>query len=134
MAQQEHVGRINVNRTVISMKSPGRPVKFGDFFSVIIEAHDSYGRHSSTGGDFFCANIRSRQANAAGKITDFNNGTYEVIFFAAWPGVVSIEINLVHPSETIDFIERELWPMEGRVVWTGNFKKKKAQCKDIMQN
>ena len=79
-------------------------------------------RHRVKGGDFWFAAIRSRKGNAAGKIIDFKNGTYEAIFFAAWAGEMIIEIILVHPSETVDYIESELWPMEQRIIWNGNFK------------
>ncbi|XP_033107150.1 uncharacterized protein LOC117109031 [Anneissia japonica] len=117
---KETMGLINTSETTIILKNTGL-IKVGDTFSVIIETRDSNDRHRLKGGDFWMANIRSRQANAAGKVIDFKNGTYEVVFFAAWAGNVSIEIILVHPSETTDFIENSVWPMKDRALWKGSF-------------
>ncbi|XP_033115216.1 NXPE family member 1-like isoform X2 [Anneissia japonica] len=120
VSKQENTGLINSSKTTVILKNPG-VVKVGEFFSVIIEARNSMGQHRVKGGEFWLASIRSRQANAAGKVIDFNNGTYEAIFFAAWTGNVNIEIILVNPSETSDFIEDTFWHMEDRGVWKGNF-------------
>ncbi|XP_071944151.1 NXPE family member 4-like [Antedon mediterranea] len=119
-------GMIDVMRSSIGLKNPDRTVKVGDFFSVIIQARDQYGQNCK-GGDFFFATIGSESNNASGKITDFKNGTYEVLFFAGWPGVIDIYIMLVHPSEAVDFIEQEIWPLEKRIVWKGIFGKNKSE-------
>ncbi|XP_033125556.1 NXPE family member 1-like [Anneissia japonica] len=115
------VGMISAKETTFFLKNAQQPVIVGDYFSVIIEARSSMGQHSKRGGDFWFGAIRSRKGNAAGKIIDFKNGTYEVIFFAGWTGKATIEIILVHPSETTNFIEEKLWPMKDRIIWSGTF-------------
>ncbi|XP_033118646.1 NXPE family member 1-like isoform X2 [Anneissia japonica] len=115
------VGVISAQKTTFFLKNAQQPVIIGDYFSVIIETRNSTGQHCKSGGDFWFATIRSHKGNAAGKVIDFNNGTYEVIFFAGWTGKATVEIILVHPSETIDFIEEKLWPMKDRIIWKGVF-------------
>lgn len=39
------------------------------------------------------------KAGAAGKVTDFNNGTYLVSFTLFWEGQVTLSLLLIHPSE-----------------------------------
>ncbi|XP_071955484.1 NXPE family member 4-like [Antedon mediterranea] len=114
-------GITNSSNTRYYVKHSGQSVNAGSYFSVIIEARAINNSHSRKGGDFWYATIRNKVVNVAGKITDFDNGTYEAKFFAAQPGEYDVEITLVHPSKTTDFIENVLWPMEDRVVWNGNF-------------
>ncbi|XP_071946758.1 NXPE family member 4-like [Antedon mediterranea] len=117
----ENVGMIDLIKTTFQLKNPNRTVKVGDYFNVTIEARDRNGRHRKKGGDFLFASIKSNKGNSAGKVTDFNNGTYEIVFFAGWPGIISIAVVLVHPSEAVDYIEQEVWPMKERIVWQGRF-------------
>ncbi|XP_071943060.1 NXPE family member 4-like isoform X2 [Antedon mediterranea] len=132
--QNNYEGMIDVKNTVYRLKNPDIPVKVGDFFSLIIQTRDRFGRNCTRGGDFFYTTINSKTKtksnNAAGKITDFKNGTYEVLFFAGWPGVIGISIILVHPSEAVDFIEEIIWPMEKRIRWKGFFQRKRAEVTD----
>ncbi|XP_071956890.1 NXPE family member 1-like [Antedon mediterranea] len=111
----------NSTNTRYYFKHYGQSVNVGSYFSVIIEARDTYNTHSRRGGDFWYATIRNKVVNVAGKITDFDNGTYEAKFFATQSGEYDVEIVLVHPSETTDFIEKTLWSMEDRASWDGKF-------------
>ncbi|XP_033115183.1 NXPE family member 4-like [Anneissia japonica] len=122
VTEKGNVGMIDGGKTLIALKNADKHVKVGDFFSVIIEARDSKDQHRVKGGDFLFATIRVTKGHSAGKIIDFNNGTYEVIFFAAWAGKATIEITVVHSSETVDYIESELWSTEQRIGWNGNFR------------
>ncbi|XP_071945541.1 NXPE family member 1-like [Antedon mediterranea] len=122
----ENNSMIDINRSFIYLKNPDRPVKVGDFFSVIIQARDLYSQCTS-GYDFFFATMNSKENHNTGKITDLKNGTYEVLFFAGWPGVINISIVLVHPSEAVYFIEQEIWPLEKRLAWKGYFEQNKSE-------
>ncbi|XP_033123210.1 NXPE family member 3-like isoform X1 [Anneissia japonica] len=101
----------------------GKPILFGEFFSVIVEAHDANGRHRVQGGDFWYPVVSNENRFAtAGKVIDFKNGTYEIVFFAGWNGEMTVNIKLVHTSEAVRFILHEIWHKGGRTVWEGLFK------------
>ncbi|XP_033123198.1 NXPE family member 3-like [Anneissia japonica] len=101
----------------------GKPILFGEFFSVIVEAHDANGRHRVQGGDFWYPVVSNGNRFAtAGKVIDFKNGTYEMVFFAGWHGEMTVNIKLVHTNEAVRFILHEIWHKGGRTVWEGQFK------------
>ncbi|XP_033105485.1 NXPE family member 1-like [Anneissia japonica] len=113
------MGLIDVKKSVFNLTR--QIIRRGETFSIIINAHDQYGRQRVRGGDFLFATLTSTDSSTAGKVIDFNNGTYEVIFFAAWTGTTKINIILVHTFEALHFLKTVLWPMEKRVFWTGTF-------------
>ncbi|XP_035685882.1 NXPE family member 4-like [Branchiostoma floridae] len=82
----------------------------GDVLTVRVVARDKKGRPKTYGGDFFRARLvssdRSLQASSAGHVTDHCNGTYTVQFPLYWVGGVSIKIQLVHPSEAVQVLQR----------------------------
>ncbi|XP_019624463.1 PREDICTED: NXPE family member 3-like [Branchiostoma belcheri] len=82
----------------------------GDHLTVRIVSRDQEGRPKTYGGDFFRARLfssdRSILASSAGHVTDHSNGTYTVKFPLYWAGGVSIQIQLVHPSEAVKVLKR----------------------------
>ncbi|XP_071965539.1 NXPE family member 4-like [Antedon mediterranea] len=99
----------------------------GEFFSIFVDLYDSSGRQRIKGGDFLFAKLSINGTRSAGKIIDFDNGTYEVIYFASHEGIVQPNILLVHPQEAVDYLENKLWPIEGRVYWRATFTSKGQQ-------
>ncbi|XP_078619565.1 NXPE family member 3-like [Branchiostoma floridae x Branchiostoma japonicum] len=82
----------------------------GDVLTVRVVARDKKGRPKTYGGDFFRARLvssdRSLQASSAGHVTDHCNGTYTVEFPLYWVGGVLVKIQLVHPSEAVQVLQR----------------------------
>ncbi|XP_066274106.1 NXPE family member 3-like [Branchiostoma lanceolatum] len=85
---------------------------------VVISAKDKRHNIVTNIGDFFRASIltkkkgkkgkQKRGSGAVGIITDHQNGTYTATFRLLWEGEVTIRIQLVHPKQAIDVIERTI--------------------------
>eukprot|EP00058_Branchiostoma_floridae_P022325 XP_002607815.1 hypothetical protein BRAFLDRAFT_64103 [Branchiostoma floridae] len=78
-----------------------------------ISAKDSQNKTVTNIGDFFRASILTKGKGKAGSgavgiITDHQNGTYTATFRLLWEGEVTIKIQLVHPQQAIDVIERTI--------------------------
>ncbi|XP_066265796.1 NXPE family member 3-like isoform X2 [Branchiostoma lanceolatum] len=90
----------------------------GDMLHVVISAKDERHNTVTNIGDFFRASILTREerktgnqergSGAVGIITDHQNGTYTATFRLLWEGEVTIRIQLVHPKQAIDVIERTI--------------------------
>ncbi|XP_062951749.1 NXPE family member 4-like [Cynocephalus volans] len=95
----------------------------GDQLDILLEARDHLGHRKEYGGDFLRARMSSPalQAGAAGKVTDFNNGTYLVSFTLFWEGRVSLSLLLIHPSEGVSALWRARNQGYDRVIFTGQF-------------
>ncbi|KAL2807299.1 NXPE family member 2, partial [Daubentonia madagascariensis] len=95
----------------------------GDQLDVLLEARDHLGRRKQYGGDFLRARMSSPalKAGAAGKVTDFNNGTYLVSFTLFWEGQVSLSLLLIHPSEGVSALWRARNQGYDRIIFTGHF-------------
>ncbi|XP_078692660.1 NXPE family member 3-like [Branchiostoma floridae x Branchiostoma belcheri] len=86
-----------------------RVYRKGDVLTAVIVARDVRGRPKTYGGDFFRAklvSIRPGEASCAGHVTDHGNGTYTVQFPLYWAGGVRVSIQLVHPSEAVEVLQR----------------------------
>ncbi|XP_033112170.1 NXPE family member 1-like isoform X2 [Anneissia japonica] len=119
-----HVGTIetiDATKTAFYLKS--RKIQVGDFFSVVIQTKDKNNRSRVQGGDFWFPRIESDNLNASshGKVVDFDNGTYEIIYFAAWEGKTTIDLTLVAPAEAIKYQTNVVWPIDQRIQWIGYF-------------
>ncbi|CAH1269499.1 NXPE3 [Branchiostoma lanceolatum] len=96
----------------------GRQFSVGDMLHVVISAKDKRHNIVTNIGDFFRASIltnekgnkgtQKRGSGAVGIITDHQNGTYTATFRLLWEGEVTIRIQLVHPKQAIDVIERTI--------------------------
>ncbi|XP_075858644.1 NXPE family member 1 [Microcebus murinus] len=95
----------------------------GDQLDVLLEAKDYLGRKKQYGGDFLRARMSSPslEAGAAGKVTDFNNGTYLVSFTLFWEGPVFLSLLLIHPSEGVSALWRARNQGYDKVVFKGKF-------------
>ncbi|XP_033104543.1 NXPE family member 4-like isoform X2 [Anneissia japonica] len=116
------MGFTDSSRSTFHLKYNDSDINVGEFFSVVIESRDKNGRHRVLGGDFWYATIKIGYCSEAGKILDFQNGTYEVVFFAACPGNVKLTIILVHTVETVHFYKHTVWSMEERKLWNATYK------------
>ncbi|XP_072022038.1 NXPE family member 2-like [Amphiura filiformis] len=102
------------------------PISKGDIVRIKIDARDKYNQTRFVGGDFWFAWLSSNKkplASTAGKVIDYNNGTYIVIFLAAWAGNADISIILVHPSDATSFIT-DTWNTEKKVAWLAKYQNK----------
>ncbi|XP_078616940.1 NXPE family member 3-like [Branchiostoma floridae x Branchiostoma japonicum] len=91
----------------------GRQYFVGDTLRFYISAKDSQNNIVTNIGDFFRASILTKVEGKAGSgavgiITDHQNGTYTATFRLLWEGEVTIKIQLVHPRQAIDVIERTI--------------------------
>eukprot|EP00058_Branchiostoma_floridae_P009468 XP_002594956.1 hypothetical protein BRAFLDRAFT_103711 [Branchiostoma floridae] len=97
------------SKTKIVVLNRDRLCRQGDVLEVRVTARDAEGRPKTRGGDFFRARLignRSLQESSAGRVTDHSNGSYTVQFPLYWVGSVSVRIQLVHPSEAVQVIQR----------------------------
>ncbi|XP_004427359.2 PREDICTED: NXPE family member 1 [Ceratotherium simum simum] len=95
----------------------------GDQLDILLEVRDHLGHRKEYGGDFLRARMSSPalKAGAAGKVTDFNNGTYLVSFTLFWEGQVSLSLLLIHPSEGVSALWRARNQGYDRVIFKGQF-------------
>ncbi|XP_072041675.1 NXPE family member 3-like [Amphiura filiformis] len=99
----------------------------GDIVKIRIDARDKYNQTRFVGGDFWFALLESKKpaASTAGKVIDYNNGTYLVLFLAAWTGPASISITLVHPSDATTFLKDIFWNTDTKLFWQAIYKSPK---------
>ncbi|XP_072022030.1 NXPE family member 3-like [Amphiura filiformis] len=91
----------------------------GDIVKIRIDSQDKYNQARFVGGDFWFAWLDSKKpdASTAGKVIDYNNGTYLVLFLAAWTGPANINIILVHPSDATTFMKEVFWNTDDKLFW-----------------
>ncbi|XP_019627248.1 PREDICTED: NXPE family member 3-like [Branchiostoma belcheri] len=98
------------NKTHILVLNRDRLYHQGDVLTVRVVARGKDGRPKTYGGDFFRARLvssdRSPQASSAGHVIDHCNGTYTVQFPLYWTGEALVKIQLVHPSEAVEALQR----------------------------
>ncbi|XP_078698506.1 NXPE family member 3-like [Branchiostoma floridae x Branchiostoma belcheri] len=75
------------------------------------------------GGDYFRAVLRdkSQTASTTGTVRDHGNGLYTISFLLSFPGKVTPEVQLVHPSEAVQFL-REFREVPNKRRWSCAFK------------
>ena len=105
-----------------------RKLRVGDTAHFVIQAKDSQGRNKTSGGDFWFPVLTSdtgayptKGGRTAGRVVDYNNGTYSVFFYAGWEGTAYVHITLAAPSEATKWLRKNYWPIEKRVFWVGKF-------------
>ncbi|XP_072022850.1 NXPE family member 4-like [Amphiura filiformis] len=97
-------------------------IKVGDIIHFAVIVQDANKRKRVGGGDFWLATLSSDKnpnASTAGKIVDYDNGTYSVYFVAAWNGSAKVQISLVHNSDATCFLD-SLWNTQ-RILWTASY-------------
>ncbi|XP_033121121.1 NXPE family member 3-like [Anneissia japonica] len=113
---------INCDQTTFTVLGE-KAIHFGEFFSIVIKARDKNGQTLERGGDFWFATISNSKlaTRSAGKVIDYKNGTYEVIFLASFTGNVTVDIVLVAQTEAIAWLRQVFWPAEQKLKWVGYF-------------
>ncbi|XP_035682270.1 NXPE family member 3-like [Branchiostoma floridae] len=85
------------------------------------------------GGDYLVAVLRDKAQSAStmGRVQDHGNGLYTVSFLLSFPGKVTPEVQLIHPSEAVQLL-RELREVPSKRSWscvfTGETENVKAKC------
>lgn len=95
----------------------------GRRLDILLLVRDHLGCRKEYGGEFLRARMSSPdlKASAAGKVTDFNNGTYLVSFTLFWEGQVTLSLLLIHPSEGVSALWRARNQGYDRVIFIGQF-------------
>ncbi|ELK11895.1 Protein FAM55A [Pteropus alecto] len=93
----------------------------GDQLDILLQVRDHLGHRKEYGRDFLRARMSSPdlKASAAGKVTDFNNGTYLVSFTLFWK--VTLSILLIHPSEGVSVLWKARNQGYDRIIFKGKF-------------
>lgn len=96
----------------------------GSQLEVLVHLQDFQRKPKKYGGDYLQAKIHSPklQAGAVGRVIDYQNGFYKVIFTLLWPGEVKVSISLVHPSESIRILQRLQEERPDRVYFKSLFR------------
>ncbi|XP_019623391.1 PREDICTED: NXPE family member 3-like [Branchiostoma belcheri] len=95
----------------------------GDILELEVVARDGNKRPKVYGGDYFRAVLRdkSQTASTTGAVRDHGNGLYTISFLLSFPGKVTPEVQLVHPSEAVQFL-REFREVPNKRRWSCAFK------------
>ena len=116
-----------------------RKLRVGDTAHFVVQAKDSQGRNKNSGGDFWFPVLTSdtgayptKGGRTAGKVVDYNNGTYSVFIYAGWVGTAYVHITLAAPSEATKWLRKNYWPIEKRVFWIGKFSGKSTLGKQVL--
>ncbi|XP_069068282.1 NXPE family member 4-like isoform X2 [Pleurodeles waltl] len=118
----------------VSIVNPRERYCIGDQVTVQLDMYDYLGNRKKYGGDMLRARIYSPDllAGASGKITDFQNGTYQVHFTLFWAGIVKISLFLIHPSEAVATLWRARNTgynyVDHKVKYTNATHKVEARC------
>lgn len=96
----------------------------GSQLEVLVHLQDFQRKPKKYGGDYLQAKIHSPklQAGAVGRVIDYQNGFYKVIFTLLWPGEVKVSISLVHPSESIRILQHLQEERPDRVYFRSLFR------------
>ncbi|XP_077868889.1 NXPE family member 4-like, partial [Saccoglossus kowalevskii] len=100
-----------------------KDIKRGDYVHVVIVTVDDYGRSRDMGGDFFSAFMSSDSLNksTAGRVVDYGNGTYSVLFYAAWSGEANVHIALIINREGVQFLKNVIKNEERLITYTAEY-------------
>ena len=100
----------------------------GDVLQLLIQSRDVFGNPQTRGGDFWLGVLKdpTRKAYTAGRVTDFNNGTYLMTFVLAWSGKANVDINLVYPSRVTHWMRTRFRADDHAPQWQGTFRRGNA--------
>ena len=106
-----------------------KPLKVGDTIEFVIKARDQDGNNKIFGGDFWTGTLKDdwRKAYTAGRVTDFNNGTYLMTFVLAWHGKTDVEIKLIYPNKVTNWLRSRYRTDNHYPTWQGTFQKGKLK-------
>ncbi|XP_057192469.1 NXPE family member 3 isoform X2 [Triplophysa rosa] len=91
---------------------------------VKVYVNNFLGQPKKHGGDFLVARLHTPElgAGVAGLVRDHRNGSYTVFFPLLWPGVVLVELTMVHPSEAVMVLRRLREEQSDRVFFKSLFR------------
>ncbi|CAH1266715.1 NXPE3 [Branchiostoma lanceolatum] len=100
----------------------------GDTLVLEVIARDGNKQPKVYGGDYLRAVLRDKaqKASTTGRVRDHRNGRYTVRFLLSFPGRVTPEVQLIHPSEAVQLL-RELREIPNKRRWTCAFKGKRRR-------
>ncbi|XP_066287523.1 NXPE family member 3-like isoform X1 [Branchiostoma lanceolatum] len=100
----------------------------GDTLVLEVIARDGNKQRKVYGGDYLRAGLRDKKqkASTTGRVRDHGNGRYTVRFLLSFPGRVTPEVQLIHPSEAVQLL-RELREIPNKRRWTCAFKGKRRR-------
>ena len=110
-----------VKNCKISVTDLGREFYVGDIIEVKLTTFDCMGRRRREGGDFWFATLYNKYStySTAGHVIDHRNGTYTIYFYAGFSDTLYINITLVHPRETLEWLIEKYIPHEKTISWDG---------------
>ncbi|KAA0715623.1 NXPE family member 3 [Triplophysa tibetana] len=91
---------------------------------VKVYVNNFLGQPKRHGGDFLVARLHTPElgAGVVGLVHDHRNGSYTVFFRLLWPGVVTVELTMVHPSEAVMVLRRLREEQSDRVFFKSLFR------------
>ncbi|XP_066288316.1 NXPE family member 4-like [Branchiostoma lanceolatum] len=100
----------------------------GDTLFLEVIARDGNKRRKVYGGDYLRAVLRDKdqKASTTGRVRDHGNGRYTVSFLLSFPGRVTPDVQLIHPSEAVQLL-RELREIPNKRRWSCVFEGKQGQ-------
>ncbi|XP_070533771.1 NXPE family member 3-like [Ptychodera flava] len=125
------LGVTSPSKTRIRLQNDGSYFRMGDYIHVVMETFDDNGRPRLRGGDFFEAVMESQSPyrSTAGRVIDYLNGTYSVLFYAAWRGHAVINITMAFSRESMHFLNIDVRQQERRLSWNVVYRRGKKEAK-----
>ncbi|XP_002737672.1 NXPE family member 4-like [Saccoglossus kowalevskii] len=101
-------GQTSLDHTKLNLLN--NKIQHRNMVHVVIQAYDDYNNKQCRGGDFFSAVMSNEklQQSTSGRVLDYGNGTYSVLFYAAWTGDAEINIVLTSTREVNDYLQKML--------------------------
>ncbi|KAK7881083.1 hypothetical protein WMY93_032318 [Mugilogobius chulae] len=98
--------------------------RVGGELTVRIQLKDFSGNPKSSGGDFLIGRLHNRElgAGVVGQVQDHLNGTFTAVFPLLWNGTASVDVTLVHASETISLLKQLVEEHPNRIDFGSDFR------------
>lgn len=99
-------------------------LQVGGKLVVKVQMNNFFGQPKKHGGDFLVARLHTPElgAGVVGRVHDHRNGNYSLFFPLLWPGVVQVDVTMVHPSEAIMVLKRLREEQSDRVFFKSLFR------------
>lgn len=99
-------------------------LQVGGQLVVKVQMNNFLGQPKKHGGDFLVARLHTPEleAGVVGQVQDHRNGNYTLFFPLLWPGVVQVDVTMVHPSEAVMVLKRLREEQSDRVFFKSLFR------------
>ncbi|XP_077977786.1 NXPE family member 2-like [Glandiceps talaboti] len=117
-------GLTSVHNSKVYLFEQKKVYNKGDYVHVVIETYDKYRNARLKGGDFLqgvMIDSDHETTRTAGRVVDYDNGTYSVYFYAGWKGNTKITMTLSYTREAILFLNMLRRRSSERLGWIGTF-------------